>query len=70
VIGAGFIGLEFAAVASAQGKSVRMLEMTDHAMARAACASTSAYFARWHHAAGTAMRFGASAKRILGTVAR
>lgn len=34
VIGAGFIGLEFAAVASAQGKSVTVLEMTGRDMAR------------------------------------
>ena len=67
VIGAGFIGLEFAAVASAHGKSVTVLEMTDRAMARAVSAPISAYFARWHHASGTILRFGSTAKRILDT---
>src|SRR6266849_8028308 len=34
VIGAGFIGLEFAAVAHAQGKQVHIVELTDRVMGR------------------------------------
>jgi len=66
VIGAGFIGLEFAAVASAQGKNVTVLEITDRTMARAVSPPVSAYFARWHQDAGTVLRFGTRANRILG----
>lgn len=66
VIGAGFIGLEFAAVAAAQRKNVTVLEMTDRAMARAVSPPVSAHFTRWHRNAGTLLRFGTSANRILG----
>src|SRR5437764_4162758 len=37
VIGAGFIGLEFAAVARGKGKPVQILELTDRVMGRVVC---------------------------------
>src|SRR5712671_2950375 len=40
VIGAGFIGLEFAAVARGKGKPVRILELTDRVMGRVVCPVT------------------------------
>jgi 3-phenylpropionate/trans-cinnamate dioxygenase ferredoxin reductase subunit len=66
VIGAGFIGLEFAAVASSQGKKVTVLEMTDRAMSRAVCVPMSQHFARWHEKSGSSFVFGARASRIVG----
>ena len=41
VIGAGFIGLEFAAVAALKGKSVTMIEAANRVMARAVSPSVS-----------------------------
>src|SRR6266446_2116212 len=41
VIGAGFIGLEFAAIARAQGKHVHIVELTDRVMGRVVSVATS-----------------------------
>ena len=48
VIGAGFIGLEFAATAAAQGRKVDLFELADRPMARAVTPQTSAFFAAAH----------------------
>ena len=48
VIGAGFIGLEFAAIARAEGKPVHIVELIDRVMGRVVCPDTSAYFAEAH----------------------
>lgn len=48
VVGAGFIGLEFAAVASALGKTVTVFELSDRVMSRAVSAETAAFFAAAH----------------------
>src|SRR5438105_9196331 len=45
VIGAGFIGLEFAAVARGKGKHVHIVELTDRAMGRVVSVPTSQFFA-------------------------
>jgi 3-phenylpropionate/trans-cinnamate dioxygenase ferredoxin reductase subunit len=66
VIGAGFIGLEFASVARAAGKPVHVVELVDRVMARVVCPQTSGHFARAHAAAGVAFTFGAQAERIVG----
>ncbi len=66
VIGAGFIGLEFAAVARGQGKPVRILELTDRVMGRVVCPPTSEFFAAAHRHAGVEFSFGAQAVRIAG----
>src|SRR6185312_17069914 len=48
VIGAGFIGLEFAATARAKGLEVDVLELAPRVMARAVTPDISAYFERKH----------------------
>src|SRR5437773_4238556 len=64
VIGAGFIGLEFAAVARGQGKPVHILELTDRVMGRVVCPPTSEFFAAAHRRTGVEFSFGAQAVRI------
>ena len=66
VIGAGFIGLEVAAVATASGVAVEVVEATAHPMARALSKEMSQVFTRAHRAAGVTFRFGAVVSRILG----
>jgi 3-phenylpropionate/trans-cinnamate dioxygenase ferredoxin reductase component len=70
VIGAGFIGLEFAAVARAHGKHVHIVELVDRAMARVVSVPTSRFFAAVHRAAGVEFTFGAAAQRIAGHAGR
>ncbi|HSM43285.1 MAG TPA: FAD/NAD(P)-binding oxidoreductase [Afifellaceae bacterium] len=61
VIGGGFIGLEFAAVARGLGKAVTVLEATPRVMGRVVSEPVSAYFAEFHRAAGVALETGAMA---------
>jgi 3-phenylpropionate/trans-cinnamate dioxygenase ferredoxin reductase subunit len=70
VIGAGFIGLEFAAVARGQGKPVHILELTDRVMGRVVCPPTSEFFAAAHRQTGVEFSFGAQAVRIAGDSGR
>jgi len=48
VIGAGFIGLEFAAMANSAGKNVTVLDMADRVMARAVSPTVSQWFLGMH----------------------
>ena len=66
VIGAGFIGLEFAAVARGHGRNVHILELTDRAMGRVVSVETSRFFAEAHRRTGVVFGFGAQAARIAG----
>src|SRR5204862_8154182 len=66
VIGAGFIGLEFAAVARAHGKHVRIVELTDRVMGRVVTPPTSEFFAEAHRSTGVEFTFGARAAGIAG----
>jgi 3-phenylpropionate/trans-cinnamate dioxygenase ferredoxin reductase component len=66
VAGAGFIGLEFAAVASALGKSVHVLELAERTMARAISPQMSQLFADAHAAWGVRIDFGQGLARIDG----
>jgi len=66
VIGAGFIGLEFAAIARSKGKPVHILELTDRVMGRVVCPPTSEFFAAAHRKNGVEFSFGAQAVRIAG----
>lgn len=58
VIGAGFIGMEFAAAARERGLDVTVLEFAARAMARALSPAMSAYFADAHERTGVKLRFG------------
>lgn len=66
VIGAGFIGLEFAAVARAKGKPVHIIELTDRVMGRVASVATSHFFADAHCRSGVTFGFGGQVAAIGG----
>ena len=66
VIGAGFIGLEFAAVARGKGKQVTIVEMLDRVMARVASPPVSQFFVEAHRKSGVDFIFGAQAVQITG----
>jgi 3-phenylpropionate/trans-cinnamate dioxygenase ferredoxin reductase subunit len=66
VIGAGFIGLEFAATARAKGLEVDVLELAPRVMARAVTAEISDFFQARHRAAGIRIHLGAQATSIEG----
>jgi 3-phenylpropionate/trans-cinnamate dioxygenase ferredoxin reductase component len=64
VIGAGFIGLEFAATARAKGLEVDVLELGTRVMARAVTAEISEFFQARHTAAGIRIHLGVQATSI------
>jgi 3-phenylpropionate/trans-cinnamate dioxygenase ferredoxin reductase subunit len=67
VIGAGFIGLEFAATARIKGLEVDVLELASRVMARAVTAEVSEYFQARHAAAGVRIQLGVRATAIEGS---
>ncbi|MGC2779781.1 MAG: FAD-dependent oxidoreductase [Bradyrhizobium sp.] len=64
VIGAGFIGLEFAATARIKGLEVDVLELGARVMARAVTAEISDYFQTQHADAGVRIHLGVQATSI------
>lgn len=58
VVGAGFIGLEFACAARARGLEVTVLEPAQRVLARAVSAPMSTHFGHTHRAAGVDLRLG------------
>jgi 3-phenylpropionate/trans-cinnamate dioxygenase ferredoxin reductase component len=66
VIGAGFIGLEFAATARAKGLEVDVVELGARVMARAVTAEISDFFQARHTAAGIRIHLGVQATSIEG----
>src|SRR4030088_177025 len=64
VIGAGFIGLEFAATARAKGLEVDVIELGGRVMARAVTAEISDFFQERHTAAGIRIHLGVQATSI------
>lgn len=66
VVGAGFIGLEFAAVAAALGASVHVLELADRPMARVVSVPTSRFFRQAHEDWGVRFDFGQAVVGING----
>ncbi|SFK94415.1 NAD(P)/FAD-dependent oxidoreductase [Methylorubrum salsuginis] len=70
VIGAGFIGLEFAAVCAARGLSVTVIEAAPRVMARAVSPETSDAFRAFHEAAGVTILFETGVSGIEGAEGR
>ena len=66
VVGAGFIGLEFAATARAKGLEVDVAELGARVMARAVTAEISEFFQDRHSAAGIRIHLGVQATSIEG----
>lgn len=66
VLGAGFIGLEFAAVAAARGAAVHVLEIGHRPMARAISEPMSDLFTAAHRSWGVTLDLGCGMKRIVG----
>jgi 3-phenylpropionate/trans-cinnamate dioxygenase ferredoxin reductase component len=64
VIGAGFIGLEFAATARIKGLEVDVVELAPRVMARAVTAEISDYFQERHTTAGIRIHLGVQATGI------
>jgi 3-phenylpropionate/trans-cinnamate dioxygenase ferredoxin reductase component len=64
VIGAGFIGLEFAATARAKGLEVDVIELGARVMARAVTAEISEFFQSRHTVAGIRIHLGVQATSI------
>ena len=60
VVGAGFIGLEFAATAAAQGLRVQIVELGKRFMGRAVSSPVSAHFETHHASLGSEIHFGRS----------
>jgi 3-phenylpropionate/trans-cinnamate dioxygenase ferredoxin reductase subunit len=70
VIGAGFIGLEFAASAVKMGLSVTVLDVAERPMARALSKSMSDVFSREHDKLGVKLLFNTQVKHIRGEAGR
>ena len=66
VVGAGFIGLEFAAVCAQAGMPVTVIEGLDRPLARAVSADMAALIEASHVAAGVRFLFGSAVSRIVG----
>src|SRR5215813_12186145 len=70
VIGAGFIGLEFASVAITRGAAVHIIEVTQQPMGRVVSATISKFFTDAHRRWGAEVLLGTGVTRILGAVGR
>ena len=70
VVGAGYIGLEVAAIARKRGAAVTVFELAPRAMARTSSAAVSAFFEQEHTRAGVAFHFGAAVAGFEGTEGR
>jgi 3-phenylpropionate/trans-cinnamate dioxygenase ferredoxin reductase subunit len=70
VIGGGFIGLEAAAVARAQGKHVTVVEMADRLVARAVAPVMSEFYRQAHERRGTTVLLSAGVQALAGKAGR
>lgn len=66
LIGAGYIGLETAAVLRQRGLRVTVLEGADRVMSRVVCPAVSAYYHRRHTDAGVDIRYGIDVRAFNG----
>ncbi|GGB61567.1 pyridine nucleotide-disulfide oxidoreductase [Roseibium aquae] len=67
IIGAGYIGLEVAAVAQGMGKAVTVVEALDRPMKRVVSPQVSSYFAGLHRARGVTLLLDTGVDAIEGT---
>ena len=66
VVGAGYIGLEVAAVARSRGLDVTVLEAADRVMARVVCAEVAQFYAGAHEAQGVHLVCGVGVREFVG----
>ncbi|MEM9635444.1 MAG: FAD-dependent oxidoreductase [Pseudomonadota bacterium] len=66
IIGAGYIGLEVAAVAKALGKTVSVIEAQDRPMKRVVSEAVSDYFTKLHRDQGIDLRLNTGVEAIVG----
>lgn len=66
VVGGGFIGLEFAAVASSLGRRVHVVELSERVMARAVSPVVSEFYAGFHRRNGVSLHLQTSLVAIQG----
>ena len=66
VVGAGYIGLEVAAIAAKQNKSVTVIEMADRVMNRTVDPQISDYYLKLHQKNDVTFKFNTSLKEIVG----
>ncbi|CTQ56548.1 Rhodocoxin reductase [Roseibium album] len=66
IIGAGYIGLEVAAVARALGKDVSVIEALDRPMKRVVSPTVSDYFTALHESNGVDLRLNTAVEAIVG----
>ncbi|WP_345817318.1 FAD-dependent oxidoreductase (plasmid) [Paraburkholderia sp. PREW-6R] len=64
IIGAGFLGLEFAAVAAARGVAVHVIEASSHLMSRAVSTPVADAFRSHHESSGVTFSFDNGVKNI------
>jgi 3-phenylpropionate/trans-cinnamate dioxygenase ferredoxin reductase component len=70
VIGAGFIGLEFAATAAVTGAKVTVVEMQDRVMSRAISPAMAAAFQGKHRSLGVTFEFRTGVEKYIGEKGR
>jgi 3-phenylpropionate/trans-cinnamate dioxygenase ferredoxin reductase component len=66
LIGAGYIGLEVAAVLRQHGLRITVLEGSDRVMSRVVCPAVSTYYHRKHTEAGVEIRYGVNVRGFNG----
>lgn len=66
VVGAGYIGLEVAAVARSLGHEVTVLEAAERVMARVVCDEVSEFYRGVHEAAGVCIECGSGLRELVG----
>jgi 3-phenylpropionate/trans-cinnamate dioxygenase ferredoxin reductase subunit len=66
LVGAGYIGLEVAAVAAQRGLAVTVVEALDRVMARTVAPQVSAFYDRYHRERGVAIHYGAAVRAFHG----
>ena len=67
IVGAGYIGLEVAAVARERGLDVTVLEAADRVLGRVVCPQMSTFYQSRHRRAGVEIRLNAAVDAFVGT---